>query len=124
MVLIVAFFLVQALPLTLRFWTQFRSFLFQGLLFLLPNLFCSFLTRQLPVLETGVVLLADTLVDKRMGIVVVLVDTLEVDNGIDIAVDTPTDLCRSLYQSLCPILCRNLYRLLCAILSQIQVLDS
>lgn len=120
MVLIVAFFLVQALPLTLRFWTQFRSFLFQGLLFLLPNLFCSFLMLQLPVLETGVVLRADTLVDKHMGTVVVLVGTLEADKGVDIAVGTTTDLC----QSLCPILCRNLYRVLCAILSQIQVLDS
>lgn len=120
MVLLVTFLLFQALSLALRFWTQLRSFLVQGLLFLLPDLFCSFLMLQLPVLGTGVVLLADTLVDTRMDIVVMLAGTSGTDNGTDIALGTTTNL----GQSLGPILCQNLYRVLCPILSQIQMLDS
>ena len=75
---------------------------------------------QLRVLGTGVVLLADTLVDKRMDLVVVLAGTLGADKGADIALGTTPDLC----QSLGPVLCRNLCPVLCAILSQILVLDS
>jgi len=119
-VLTIPFPLVQALPLVLRFWTRFRPSLVQGLLSLLLALSCSLLMLQLPVLETGVVLLANTLVDKCMGSVVVLLDTLEADKVVDIAVDTPTNLYRSLCQILrrslchilCPTLCRSLYHVL------------
>jgi hypothetical protein len=100
------------LSLALRFWTQFRSFLVQGLLFLLPDFFCSFLMLQLPVLGTGVALLADTRVDTRMDIVMVLAGKRGADNGADIALGTTTNLGQSLG------------RVLCAILSQIQMLDS